>query len=177
MQAEISIGMEQMKDNRHYNVQQQLKIIRRWIVFFIIALAISGITAFALETELRWLISILPVNEGGLYHWVSKVYEALKDMNTHYPFLAYGYDWLAFAHLVIAVAFIGPWIDPVRNKWIIMFGMIACVMIFPLAFIAGHIRGIPFYWQLIDCSFGIIGLIPLSICYKKIQVLEKAITR
>ncbi|HEV3224754.1 MAG TPA: hypothetical protein VGZ90_17865 [Puia sp.] len=92
--------------------------------------------------------------------------------NKEYPFLAYGYDWLALAHLVIAVAFFGVLKDPVRNKWIIQFGRISCCMIFPLAFIAGYVRGIPFYWQLIDCSFGVIGLIPLTICYRKIEQLE-----
>jgi hypothetical protein len=38
------------------------------------------------------------------------------------PFLAYGTDWLAFAHLAIAVVFIGPWINPVRSQWVITFG-------------------------------------------------------
>jgi len=169
MQAEILTGMEIMKDNPRYE-QEQIKLIRRWILFFIVALAVSGTTAFALETELHWLLYILP--EGELYSWINKVYEALKETNAQYPFLAYGYDWLAFAHLVIAIAFIGPWIDPVRNKFVIVFGMIACIMIFPLAFIAGNVRGIPFYWKLIDCSFGVIGFIPLWICYRKIQNLE-----
>jgi len=36
-----------------------------------------------------------------------------------YPFIAYGTDWLAFAHFVIAIAFIGPWRDPVRNVWVV----------------------------------------------------------
>ena len=89
--------------------------------------------------------------------------------------MAYGYDWLAFAHLVIAVAFFGVLKDPVWNKWIIQFGRIACSMIFPLAFIAGYVRGIPFYWQLIDCSFGVIGFIPLTVCYRKIEQLENSI--
>jgi hypothetical protein len=80
--------------------------------------------------------------------------------NAHYPFLAYGTDWLAFAHLVIAVAFIGPYFDPIRNKWVITFGLIACVGVIPLALIAGPIRGIPFGWRLIDCSFGVCGAIP-----------------
>jgi hypothetical protein len=31
-------------------------------------------------------------------------------------------------------------------------------------------------WRLIDCSFGIIGLIPLSICLTKINQLEKNTT-
>jgi hypothetical protein len=32
-----------------------------------------------------------------------------------HPWLAYGTDWLAFAHIVIAVFFIGPFVDPVQN--------------------------------------------------------------
>lgn len=153
--------------------QRLERSIRGWIVFFIIALMLSGITAFALETELRWLLANWPGREGGgLQIWVSRTYEALKDANIRYPFLAYGFDWLAFAHLVIAVAFIGVLRDPVRNKWIITFGMIACVMVFPLAFIAGAVRGIPVYWRLIDCSFGVIGIIPLAICYRKVVLIE-----
>ena len=147
--------------------------IKIWIVIFIVALALSGITAFALETELAWLNHLFNGHENGLSEWINKVYLALQKTNNDYPFLEYGYDWLAFAHLVIAVAFIGPLKDPVRNKWVIQFGMIACGMVLPLAFIAGHVRGIPFYWQLIDCSFGIIGLVPLGICYKKIEILER----
>lgn len=150
--------------------------IKVWIVIFIAALVLSGATAFALETELAWLNHFFNGRETGLSAWIKKVYLALQKTNINYPFLAYGYDWLAFAHLVIAVAFIGPLKDPVRNKWVIQFGMIACCMIFPLAIIAGHVRDIPFYWQLIDCSFGIIGLIPLCICYKKIELLEKLST-
>ena len=38
--------------------------------------------------------------------------------------------------------------------------------IFPLAFIMGSIRGIPFWWQLVDCSFGVIGLMVMVPVYK-----------
>ncbi|MBE7173387.1 MAG: hypothetical protein INR73_22635 [Williamsia sp.] len=147
--------------------------IRRWLLFFIIALAFSGITAFAVESELAWLIRIWPLGKGLLSSWLLHVYNAVQATNAQYPFISYGSDWLAFAHLVIAIAFIGPLRDPVRNKWIIRFGQIACLAIFPLAFIAGPIRHIPLFWQLIDCSFGAIGLIPLAICYHKINQLEK----
>ena len=149
------------------------KIIKAWIVFFIVALIVSGLTAFFLETELAWLNHLMHNKENGLSQWINKVYLALHETNLNYPYLSYGYDWLGFAHLVIAVVFIGPLRDPVKNKWIIQFGIIACCMIFPLAFIAGHLRSIPFYWQLIDCSFGVIGLVPLCICYRKIEMLEK----
>jgi len=154
------------------NTRTLERVIRRWLLLFIISLIISGLTAFALETELNWLLSIWPGgNSGVLYGWILKTYTAIRDTNRQYPFMAYGYDWLAFAHLVIAIAFVGPLRDPVKNSWIIEFGMIACVGVFPLAFIAGPIRGIPLYWRLIDCSFGLIGLIPLTIVYKKIQLL------
>ena len=144
--------------------------IRIWIGLFILCLAFSGITAFPLQTELGWLLSHWPLaTDGGLHAWIIRVYAALADINLRYPFLAYGYDWLAFAHLIIAIAFIGPLKDPIRNIWVIQFGMIACVLIFPLALTAGEIRGIPIYWRLIDCSFGVIGLIPLGIVYRLIR--------
>jgi|GEM_PF-4312585 len=56
---------------------------------------------------------------------------------------------------------IGVLRNPVRNKWVIEFGIIACVMVFPLALMAGAVRGIPIWWRLIDCTFGVAGLVPL----------------
>jgi hypothetical protein len=154
--------------------ERSLKRIRRWIVIFMIALVLSGVTAFALETEMSWLVAAWPFSRSGvLYGWVDRVYVALRDSNSRYPFLAYGYDWLAFSHLVIAVAFIGPLRDPVRNKWVVEFGMIACVLVFPLAFAAGAVRGIPVFWRLIDCSFGFVGLVPLAASYRAIETLER----
>ena len=50
--------------------------------------------------------------------------------------------------------------------------MIACVLVIPLALIAGPIRGIPFFWQIVDCSFGVFGIIPLWYCRRMIQRLE-----
>ena len=154
-------------------IQHLRKQIRRTIIFFIVALVLSGVTAFPIETQLEFISTRMALSDT-LQHWIDTVYLAVKSTNDLYPYLSYGTDWLAFAHLVIAVAFIGPLKDPVRNIWVIQFGMIACVMVFPLAFIAGSVRGIPFYWQLIDCSFGVIGLGVLYYCYRKILALEKA---
>ena len=152
--------------------------IRAWLIFFIVALVVSGLTAFPLETELRLASSVL--NASAIVQWlpefvafIDMVKAALIDQNDTYPFLAYGTDWLAFAHLVIAVAFIGPLRDPIRNIWIIQFGMIACVGVIPLALIAGAIRGIPLGWQLIDMSFGVFGIIPLIIVFRLIKRLER----
>lgn len=147
--------------------------VRAWIIFFMIVLLLSGITAFPIETELAWVCSWWPEQQSAFYKWLYTCWQAIKATNEQYPYLAYGYDWLAFAHIVIAIAFIGPLKDPVRNIWVIEFGCIACILIIPLAFIAGHIRQIPVYWRLIDCSFGIIGIIPLLVCHKKVRLLEK----
>jgi hypothetical protein len=89
----------------------------------------------------------------------------------------YGTDWLAFAHIVIAIAFVGPLRDPVRNIWVVEFGLIACALVIPAALIFGPLRGIPFFWQLIDCSFGVGGFIPLWVTRQQIvrlQTLEKS---
>ena len=152
---------------------QKITKIRLLILFFIVALILSGVTAFPVETELRWLQNHPSLVPSFAYKWLKDVYAALVETNTKYPMLAYGFDWLAFAHIVIAMAFIGPIKAPVKNKWIIDWAMLACVAVFPLAFIAGPIRSIPMFHILIDCSFGIIGLIPLGICRKWIGELEK----
>jgi hypothetical protein len=153
--------------------QQLEKRIKYLILFFIVALVLSGVTAFPIESELQIAMNHIDVFPLFVQTWLLKVNEGVVYVNSNYPFISYGTDWLAFAHVVIGVAFIGPLHDPVRNIWVVQFGMIACIMIFPLAFIAGSIRGIPFYWQLIDCSFGLFGFIPLYVCYKMIRKLEE----
>ncbi len=154
--------------------EKPLRSIRRLLLLFIAGLLISGISAFPIETLLGAGMSIAETffSESEISTWIERVYEGVRETNAHYPFIAYGTDWLAFAHIVIAVAFVGPWRDPVRNIWVIEFGLIACVSIFPLAFIAGAVRGIPFFWQCIDCSFGVIGGMLLWVVYRKIKTLE-----
>lgn len=151
------------------------KRIRVLITLFIVALVFSGVTAFPIEWELRiahtWIQQCGCSNS--VTQWLERTYTGIADTNTRYPFISYGTDWLAFAHLMIAVAFIGPLRDPVRNIWVIEFGMIACVCIFPLAFIAGAARGIPIFWRIVDCSFGIIGGLLLAACYTRIKQLEQ----
>lgn len=149
--------------------------IRLLIVFFIIALMVSGITAFPLETELKWLLSNPKLIPNVFEPWLEKVYNALIDTNNKYPMLAYGFDWLAFAHIIIALAFIGPLKDPVKNKWIIDWAILACISVLPLAFIAGPIRQIPLFHILIDCAFGVFGIIPLMICRNWIKKLESGV--
>lgn len=157
-----------------------LQRVRIWLVLFIVGLVLSGLTAFPLERETALLnswvgvASTAPQNgEPPLHMWLRRVHEGIANTGHNYPFMAYGTDWLAFAHLVIAVAFIGPLHDPVRNRWVITFGVIACAGVMPLALIAGAIRGIPLYWRLIDCSFGVVGALPLLLCLKYVGQVER----
>ena len=66
----------------------------------------------------------------------------------------------------------GVYQNPVRNKFIVNVGIVACIAVFPLAFICGPIRDIPFYHQVIDCFFGLFGVIPLLYIKYQIRLLE-----
>lgn len=146
-----------------------IKQIRRLIIFFIISLALSGITAFPLQTEMDFLQQHCGSFPDFMCKWITEVNTSISQTD---PIVLYGTDWLAFAHLIISLFFVGVYINPAKNKFIVQVGMIACVAVFPLAFICGPIRGIPFFHQIIDCCFGIIGFVPLLIIYKKIKQLE-----
>lgn len=153
--------------------------IRICMAIVILGLLVSGVTAFPLDLELHWITRFLGIADtaspdqfSGLYHWLTTVRDALDFNAIHYPFLAYGTDWLAFAHVILAVLFIGPYRDPVRNVWVIDFGLISCVGVIALALIAGPIRGIPLAHRLIDCSFGLLAAIPLGIARREVSRLQ-----
>ena len=157
----------------NYKIPQLKKQVRGLIIFFMAALIFSGATAIPAETELTILLQYIP-SDSVIGSLLATVLEAVRDTQAHYPFLFYGNDWLAFAHFVIAIAFIGPLRDPVKNIWVIEFGMIACVLVVPFALCMGAVRGIPIGWRLIDCSFGILGIIPLWLCRHEIKRIVRA---
>lgn len=144
-----------------------LRIVRVLLAFFMLALVASGLSAIPLQWEVgllnQWLGtgSFMQSLWSSLADWISRVNEGVQDGYGQYPFLAYGTDWLAFGHVAIALAFIGALRDPVKNVWVLEFGMLACALVVPWALIFGWLRGIPPFWRLIDMSFGIIGIIPL----------------
>jgi hypothetical protein len=154
--------------NRDTILRRRIKLLT-W--FFIVGLVISGATAIPLLTELnlltRWFglesqTSATATSELG--RWLLMAHEALQDTAAKHPMLFYGTDWLAFGHFVIAVVFVGALRDPVRNRWLFDFGLIACAMVIPFALAFGAVRGIPVWWRLVDCSFGVFGAIPLWFC-------------
>ncbi|MGA2499528.1 MAG: hypothetical protein ABSH20_17440 [Tepidisphaeraceae bacterium] len=156
-----------------------LRRFRRVLGLFMLGLILSGVTAFPLQHELDRLVAMCGLamatpadTHTGFDHWILTVREGLRDSYARYPWIAYGTDWLAFAHLIVAVFFIGPLVNPVRNVWVLWAGLTACVTVIPLAMVCGAIREIPFGWRLIDCSFGVCGAIPLIYCLRLVRSLE-----
>lgn len=161
-----------MHQTNNYLQIQLLKRIRLWVIVFVVMLILSGITAFPIHTGINFLAEHKNVFPDFLADWITTIQTGINDTWPKYPFIAYGTDWLAFAHIVIGMAFIGVYINPVRNIWIIHWGMLNCIAVIPLALICGPIRNIPWFHILIDCSFGLLGMIPLYIVLKLIRKLE-----
>ena len=151
--------------------ESTLRRVRGLVAFFIAGLLLSGATAIPIIPELNWLLATFG-EQGATLGWIRQVRDALVLTDAAYPFLAYGTDWLAFGHFVIAIAFIGAYRDPVRNIWLFDFGMIACVLVIPYALVFGAVRDIPFHWRLIDGAFGVIGFIPLWYSRRLVSEME-----
>jgi hypothetical protein len=156
--------------------------IRLVVAFVIFGLIVSGVTAFPLLLELNLLAAFVsggsgdpdPGNYSGISAWILHVRDGLNATYSAYPFIAYGTDWLAFAHIVIALFFILPYRDPVRYRGVLHVGVAACVLVVPLALICGPIRGIPFPWTLVDCSFGLVCIFPLLYAIRLSHCIETA---
>lgn len=163
--------------------QTGLKRVRWLLIFVIFGLVVSGLTAFPLRWELEILARWATQADGvtprvaafpGITEWILRVRDGLVATYEAYPFIGYGTDWLAFGHIVIALFFVLPLRDPIRYTGVLDVGIIACVLVIPMALIFGPIRGIPFFWQLIDCSFGILCLPPLLWARSTIRRSERA---
>lgn len=158
--------------------------IRIWTWLFIIGLFLSGLSAIPLRIQINGLVQFTQAATAAQStppsawaDWLVRVQSAVNDTSAEYPFLFYGTDWLAFGHFVIAIAYLGALRDPVRNRWLFTFGMIACGLLIPYAFVFGALRGIPVWWRLIDCSFGVLGFIPLWLCHRWSGQLENSQSR
>ena len=156
------------------------KRIRNTLWFFIAALIISGLTAFPLVWEINLLARLLHIDPAlppaaytdFLRRWIALVRLGVTETDQKFPFLAYGTDWLAFGHIVIALFFFGPLREPVRNVFILRGGLAACALVIPVALVCGPLRGIPVFWQIVDAMFGIIGGATLLFCLRDVNRLE-----
>jgi len=151
-----------MKESQSsYRLEKKIKFL---IIFFMTALVISGLTAFPIKSQLEMAVWVIQNHhwKNEYIDWIERVHLGVTETSLKFSFIAYGTDWLGFAHLVIALAFIGPLRDPIRNIWVIQFGLISCIAVFPLALIAGEIRGIPMFFG--ECSIVLSGYSEASFC-------------
>jgi len=155
-------------------MNKQLKNIKIRTALFMTGLFLSGLTCFPLELEMSIANTLFAAWGSTPPPFVQEVMTGITETMANRQFLFYGTDWLGFAHILYAVLFYGVYKDPIKNIWVIQFGLFACIAIFPLAFIMGPIRGIPFWWQLIDSSFGVIGLIVMLPVYRMTKHLIEA---
>lgn len=159
------------------NAEERRYLKRARIMLGLVAagLALSGVTVWPAEWEVRTGIALLwgdAEPSGALHAFALRVLDGLETLNRDYAFLWYGYDWLAFAHLVLAILFAGAMRDPVRNVWVIQFGLIACALIPVLAGISIPLRGIPLGWFLVDFAFAPAAAIPLWVALRSVRRIE-----
>ncbi len=157
------------------NATAQLRRIRWVIGAFIAGLTLTGLSVFPVVSVVNVLQAWAQLNlpECALTQWLLQVHQALQYNQQYYPFMLYTLDWLGFAHLLIALVFIGAWRDPVRNIWVIEFGMLACVLTFPAILLFGSNAQIPAFWWLLDAVFGAVGVTILGYAHRGVRRLEQ----
>jgi hypothetical protein len=155
--------------------------IRAWTLFFICGLFISGASALPIRAEVALGATLVgeDFSAGGrmppqVAAWLRIVRHAVETTASEAPLMFYGTDWLAFGHFVIGLAFFGAVRDPVRNRWLYQFGMMACAAVPIWALFFGHLRGIPGWWRMIDATFGVVGFVPMWLCNRWVSQLEAA---
>ena len=160
-------------------MQKVLARVRAWTAFFIAGLVISGATAIPISAQLEAGVRLLGedlraggVIPEGMAVWLRTLRDGIRSTTDQAPFMYYGTDWLAFGHFVIALAFVGAWRDPLRNRWLYQLGMLACAAVPLWAFVFGSIRGIPLWWRVIDASFGVLGFVPMWLCDRWVRGVE-----
>jgi hypothetical protein len=141
----------------------------------VFGLLVSGITVWPAIPELKMFVHIVwgeGESTGVLHSFILQAIEGLESVETNYPFMLYAHDWLAFAHIVLAILFAGAIRDPVRNVWIVQCGFIMCALVPVLAGICIPIRGLPLVWFWIDFAFAPAAALPLWIALRDIRRAE-----
>ncbi len=154
------------------NDLKRAKLMIGVVVFGLLA---SAVTIWPAIPELKLAVRFVWGGDeptGILHSFLLQAIGGLEAMEADYPFMLYAHDWLAFAHIVLAILFAGAIKDPIRNVWIVQCGLIMCALIPVLAGICGPIRGLPGIWFWIDCAFAPGAALPLWIALRDIKRTE-----
>jgi hypothetical protein len=160
-------------ETRQASLRRKIKIA---IIITIIGLLLNGFSAIPLRTEVNILLSNPDALPQFLRDWLTYVNKGVNETSNNYSFMRYGFDWLGFAHLLIAIAFIGPLKDPIKNEWIVRWGMIASILSVLMAFGWERMRAIPLWWSFVDASIAIVAFFILWLCNRWIKELKQTTT-
>jgi len=128
---------------------RSLKRAKVMLGIVVFGLLVSGITVWPAVSELKMAVGAVwgDAEPAGVLHgFVMQAIEGLEYVHANYPFMLYAHDWLAFAHIVLAILFAGAIKDPVRNIWVVQCGLIMCALVPVLAGVCIPIRGLPLRW-------------------------------
>ena len=144
------------------------------LVIVAFGLFVSGVTIWPWDIELSFAISALQAIAGPepLIQLLQDIQQDMRLLEQSNSFVLYVADWLAFAHLVLAVLFLMALKNPIRNVLVVRFGILCSLSVPVLAITCIPMRGIPLFWVLIDSSFALCA-IPLWIALKDIRKLEQ----
>jgi hypothetical protein len=150
------------------------KLKRAKIMLGIVAfgLFLSGVTVWPAVSELKMAVRMVWGDgepDGVLHSFILQAIDGLESVEENFSFMLYAHDWLAFAHIVLAILFAGAIRDPVRNIWIVQCGLIMCALVPVLAGICIPIRGLPLVWFWVDFSFAPAAALPLWIALRDIR--------
>jgi hypothetical protein len=137
-----------------------------------LGLFLAGVTIWPAVWELRTLVALVwgdAAAAGTMHRFLLDAIKALEATQKNYPFLLYAGDWLAFAHIVLAILFAGAVRDPVRNVWIVQCGLIMCALVPVLAAVCIPLRGLPWQWFCVDSAFAPVAAAPLWIALRDIR--------
>lgn len=149
----------------------------KWMLGIVaFGLFMAGVTVWPVIWELKTAVRIVwgegaPTNE--LHRFIVQAIAGIESVRANQPFLLYAHDWLAFAHIMLAVLFAGAIRDPVRNVWIVQCGLIMCASVPVLAGVCIPMRGIPMFWFWIDFAFAPAAALPLLIAWLDIRRVER----
>jgi hypothetical protein len=146
--------------------------IKAAIVITIIGLLLNGISALPLRTELKILLSYSNLLPQFALDWWNQVNQGVLETSEKYNFMRYGFDWLAFAHAMIALVFLGPLRDPIKNQWVIKWGMIVAALSIVMAFGWERMRDIPVWWSFVDGGISYFAFVVLWLCNRWIEKLK-----
>ncbi len=151
--------------------------IRLCLALLMAGLLFSSLPGFFPLNGTKWILGLLArtshFGDGTpLFTWFLGTRQALMATSLTARFLFYATNRDGLSRILFALLFLGPYRDPVRNRWVINFGLLSCAALVLFAFVAGEIQGMPFLWRCADAAFALLCALPLLLCKHYIHLFE-----